>query len=251
MATRLLKYLWFSGLLCFVIVLQTSAQTPVADTAVRSAAIDNAIQVYHQFTKMPTALYNGPEYMEYFNTIHEGHPFFGNTEFGKSYIIYDNILYEDVFLKYDLVKNIVVLKFPRGVFGISLFNDKIAGFNIEGNEFIHIINPTGAGPVTTGIYQRLYNGASAVLLKKEKKSVQSTINPFEGVRNYIESHINYYTQTSSGYVTTNTKRALLGVLKDKRSELQQYIRKNRLKFRRSLKETSFISIVTYYNSLKK
>jgi hypothetical protein len=251
MTTRPRNHLWLTALFCFFNSLTATAQSPETDTAIRAAAVNHAIQVYHQFVKHSTALYNGREYLEYYHTLHEGHPFFSTVQFGKGTIMYDNVLYEDVSLKYDLVKNEVLIKEPAGIFSLILFNDKIGYFTIHGETFVRIVNTGDENRIATGLYQVLYNGTHATLLKKEKKTIQSNVNQLEGVRNYIESKVDYYIQVADGYHPVSTQRDVLNVLKDKKNELQAYIRKNKLKFRKTRTEGSLLSTVTYYNSLKK
>jgi hypothetical protein len=251
MTTRLRNYLWLSAFFYLLQTLQATAQSIAADTAIRSAAVANAVQVYHQLVRNSTALYNGREYLEYYHTLHEGHPFFAGTQFGNGAVMYDNVLYKDVSLKYDLVKNEVLIKEPSGIFSLILFHDKIGYFTVHGTTFIRIVNDSTENAVPTGIYQVLYNGPNATLLKKEKKTIQSNVSQLEGVKNYIESSIDYYVQTADGYHPVSSQKSILRVLADKKNELQAYIRKNKLKFRKDATEGSLLSTVTYYNSLKK
>ena len=227
------------------------AQLPASDTAIRSAAIANAIQQYHRFTTQPAALYNGPEYMEYFATLKEGQPFFTSVDFVKGTILYDNILYEGIPLKFDLVKNEVVTKDPSEVFRLTLFHDKISYFSIHGHTFVRILKDSSAHPLATDLYDLLYNGRSIVLLKKENKKVMTYVTPLDGVKKVIEGSSDYYVRFNNGYYRVNGKNALLGLLKDKKAPLKQYIRKGKLKFGDETIEKSMTSVVTYYDSLAK
>lgn len=251
MTIRLRNSLWLNALLCFSLISPVAAQLPDADTSIRAAAVSNTIQVYHQFIKFPTALYNGREYLEYYHTIHEGHPFFHAVPFGKGSVIYDDILYENVYLKYDIVRDQVLIKEPSGIFSLILFPDKLGYFTVHGGTFIRVVNNGTDNALATGMYQQLWNGTYATLLKKEKKTIQTNVSQLEGVRNYIDSSVNYYIQTADGYHAVSTQRGILGILKDKKNELQAYIRKNKLKFRKDELEGSLLSTVTFYNSLKK
>jgi hypothetical protein len=251
MTTRPRNYLWLNALFCFLYTLPAVAQSPAADTAIRAAAVSNAIQVYHRFVKHSTALYNGRAYQEYYHTIHEGNPFSADVHFVTGSVMYDNVLYEDVSLKYDLVRDEVVIKEPSGIFSLILFNDKIGYFTLERATFVRIVNTGTENALPTGLYQRLFEGTHATLLKKEKKTIQSNVSQLEGVRNYIESRIGYYIQFADGYHSVSSQRDLLRILTDKKNELQGYIRKNKLKFRKTSIEESLLNTVTYYNSLKK
>ncbi len=227
-----------------------SAQAPAADSAIRAAAIANTIGQYHHFMAVPAALYNGPEYKEYYHTIQQGHPFFASVDFVSGVIMYDNIRYENVPLKFDLVKNEILTKDPSGIFSVGLFHDKIAFFTIHGHTHIRIVEDDSKRSLPTGFYDLLYNGHTASLLKKEYKTLQSKVTQIEGLWNYIEYKNDFFVRKGNEYYHVDTQRGLLNALKDKKPELQQYIRSNRLKFKKDEVEKSLLSIVAYYNTLK-
>ena len=67
-------------------------------------------------------------------------------------------------------------------------------------------------------------------------------------RVYIQDH--YYIYKGKGvFETIKNKNSLLGALKDKRSEVQQFIKQNNLKFKQNFEEDA-ARVVTYYNQLK-
>lgn len=238
------------GLICSL-SFKVVAQAPAADTAIRSSAITNAIKQYHKLTNAPSALYNGPEYIEYYMTIHSGHPFFDTIPFGNGSVLYDNVLYENVPLKFDLAKNEVILKDPSEIYSLTLVREKIAYFTVHGHKFIRVVKDESRRPLATGFYDLLYDGKSAQLLKKENKSVQTQVNQLDGIRNFIEHTIHYYIKTPDGYYNADSRSGVLNALKNKRPDIQQYIRSNKLSFKKSELEKTLSAITAYYDSISK
>ena len=73
----------------------------------------------------------------------------------------------------------------------------------------------------------------------------------DGVRNVIESKQDFYVYANQEYHKTNNKNSLLNVLYNKRDELNQYIRKNKLRFTKEQIDLTMIKIADYYQSLSK
>jgi hypothetical protein len=230
--------------------LATSAQT--SDTAIRHAAMNNAIQLYKQFSKPPAALFNGPEYVEYAHTLQEGQPFFDSNEFDMGQLMFDNMLYENLPLKYDLVLNELVTLDPSKYFKLTLFHDKIKYFQIHGHTFIRIVKDSSEHSLNTGIYDRIYETPKLKILKKEQRKVMTYVSQLDGVRNVIEAKQDFYFSVNNGhYVRANNKSSILDVLSMKRDELSSFIRKNKLRFSFEEMDQTILKIADYYLSLTK
>src|SRR5689334_16687899 len=100
------------------------SQEKSTDSLLYRQALDNAVGYYNQFRGGPTAgLYNGPEQVGYFYFI-EGSAYFGSSEWQKGTVFYDGIYYPDVTLKYDQVKDVVLVPHPNGYTAIGLFGPR-------------------------------------------------------------------------------------------------------------------------------
>jgi hypothetical protein len=235
----------------FLVPFWSVSQMSGADSAMRASAESNAIQLYHRFIGNESALYNGQQYMEYDNLIHVGHPYFQSREFVMASVMYDNILYENVPLKFDIIKKNLIVKSPVGEFSFVLFDDKIRYFEMSGHKFIRLVKDSANQKViNTGFYEQLYKGNSIGLLKKDTKKIQEDLNYYDGTRRSVVETADYYFRLNGMYHPVNTKSQALEVLKDKKTELKPYIRKNKLKFRAN-KEADMIKLVSYYDTIKK
>lgn len=241
------KLRWLLFFLLAVLRTISFAQLSSIDSSAYTASLQHAIQLYHQFTAPSSALYNGREYVEYAANLKKGSPYFQSTSFTKGSIVYDDILYENVPLLYDMVLNRVVISDPANNFRITLAGEKISQFTILGHRFTRITEDTitGRPVIRTGFYDVLYKGNISILEKTEK-SIQENPGTLE---NYIQEKNTFYLERKNMYYTINSESAILDVLKDRKKELKQFISANKLKFGSDNKAQSLASIAAYYDKI--
>lgn len=230
---------------------QSLAQQIAKDSIMRISAIHQTHREYQHFISDAAPYYSGPQYVEYYLKIDVGQPFFLNTNFNLGLIRYDQILYENVPLKLDLVQNKIVIRDPLGVSSFSPSDDKIDYFTINGHEFFKLkkdsTNPTL--PIS-GYYEVLYKSSRLTLLKKETKKVRDELNSERVPTRFIDSRINFYLKMGSAYTIINRKNQVLKIFKDRKTEMRQFIRKNNLDFKFDA-DNALLSILPYYESLTK
>jgi len=202
---------------------------------------------YHQFLKPETGLYNGREYYDYSATIKDGDPFFLSTKFNTGSVVYDGILYENVPILYDLVTSDVIITDSNYFYRIKLNGERVSRFSVLQHTFIRLDEDSNA-VIKPGFYDLLFDGETR-LYKKHIKRVQESVTN-EGVRKYIVESIDYYISKRNVYYQVNSKNDLLAVLKDRKKELNTFVKKNKLDTRRK-KDESFTTLVAYYDQLNK
>jgi hypothetical protein len=86
-------------------------------------------------------------------------------------------------------------------------------------------------------------------LAKREKNIQAT-----GGQTTSESYFNtvktYYLRKNNIYYNISSKGTMLDVLKDKKKQLQQYIRSAQINFRKDPEE-AMVKIASYYDQLSK
>lgn len=229
----------------------SSAQSGSKDSSRLASAIHRTTVEYLHFMGTAAPIYTGPQYVEYYLQINKGHPFFLNTDFNPGSVHYEDILYENLLIKYDIVENKIVLLNPSTTFRPSLSNDKIDYFTIKDHTFIKLEkNINHPGVPKNGFYEVLFRDAHLSLLKKENKSVQEDLNFGAASIRYVESSVNFYIERGNTFYPVNRKGQLLDLFKDKKTELRQYIRKNNPDFSNDY-DNALVSVVNYYESLIK
>lgn len=215
-------------------------------TAADNTAISEAISRYHHFLQPETGLYNGIEYIDYAYTIEDGSPFFMSSQFITSSVFYNDMLYQDVPLLYDIVKGEVVISDPLHLHKISLQSERILRFTILDYPFVRLKkDSTNQSLISTGFYQLLYSGKTR-LYKKQTKTVQENLSANTGLTRYIDESTNYYLEKSHTFYTVSNKGALVNALQDKKKAVQRFIKKNKLRFKKD-KDAALIKTAAFYD----
>ena len=214
------------------------------DTTLHENAL-NAINVYYENLGEESPLYNGTEYLEYAYTLQEGNPFFQVVNFINGNINLDGMIFHDVPMLYDIVKDQLIIQDFQKVYKINLPADRIQQFFLLGHLFVRLA-PNASDPIKTGFYDQLYKGKIALFAKREKKILEKYSNI--QISKVVISQNVYYIKKDGVYYTIKNKSSLFSVLKNKKKEVQQYLKTNKIKFKRE-PERAMIMAVTYYDQL--
>lgn len=244
---RLLVFFKHILVTCFVFSsFYSNAQFNPADSLLYSNAKQHAISLYHEFMRPETGLLNGAQYLNYAQTIQEGIPFFESPEFNKGSVIYNGMLYENIPLQYDLVRDELITIVPSSNYNICLINDKITGFNLLNHQFIRLIKDSNDKVIKTGFYEVLYEGNIAAY-KKQSKIIGEDVSSGK-LRTFIIESNTFYIKKSNNYYPITSKGSLLSILKDRKKEIQEFIRINKLNIRND-KNNALPKIAAYYDGI--
>jgi hypothetical protein len=226
------------------------AQLSPDDSIFYQKALNNTVALYYQSTGDQSGLYNGSQYAGYpFNFKDGAHPFFFTNLFSTGSVMYDNILYTHAQLLYDEAGDVLV--FRDTSHRLQLLSDRISRFDILDNNFIRIMKDSSSRPlINTGFYNLLYDGSLQVL-KKEIKNVREDIrNNYDGVIRYIEVKKYYYIKKNNTYYPVKNKKMVLEIFKDRKKEIQQYIKVNKLSFKNN-RDNLLIKTAACYERITK
>ena len=212
------------------------------DTTLHENAL-NAIGVYYQNLGEESPLYNGSEYIEYAYTLQEGHPFFQVVNFINGNVNVDGMIFHDVPMLYDIVKDQLIIQDFQKVYKINLPADRVRQFFLLGHLFVRL---NASDQVKTGFYDQLYKGKISLFAKREKKILEKYSNI--QISKVVISQNVYYIKKDGVYYTIKNKSSLFSALKSKKKEVQQYLKANDIKFKRE-PERAMIMAVKYYDQL--
>ena len=221
------------------------AQTSISDTAFYGSAQNNLIQLYIHSIKENLRIYNGTEFTAAYRSS-AGHPFFEYAEPQKGDIFYDGIFYPGVRLSYDLTRDEIIFVTPANNLNIKLISEKVNWFSFQNHLFIYIQEDSNTVNFRgNGFYELSYDGFYSVLTKRKKyldePSREETVSKFVQLTNY-------YARKNDIYYTIDSKRSLLAVCQDKKTEVVKYIRKEKLDFKKDPGNT-IIKVIDYYTQL--
>ena len=206
-------------------------------------AIVKAIDTYYNTINVQSGLYNGVEYSGYLPGL-EGHPYYNSGDWLKGSVFYDGILYPEVFLKYDIYIDKLIVKRFDG-FAIELLNEKLNYFVIGTDLFTHFFDNR---VLNAGYYQALYTGNLSVYAKKTKL-IQDKRNE-NNSEQIFEEKDKYFAIKGAEVVVIKNLSSIINLMNDKQKKAQQYLKQNNISFKKN-PEAAMFKIAEYYNQVNK
>jgi hypothetical protein len=233
--------------LCFATFLKTGMAQNNMNAPAVAPTIVKAGDVYNPFIEKQSRLYDGIEHLGYSVRI-KGHAYFLIKELQTGTLVYDELEFVNVPMLYDLLKDQVVIQHFNGFTKIGLVQEKVKEFTLNGHHFIRLKADTAShSPIITGYYDELYTGRLKVLVKRGKVIDETIKDELE--REFIQLDLFFIQKEGTYYIIKNYK-GLLTILKDRSKEVRQYLRKNRIKYRKG-REEAILKATVYYDSLNK
>jgi len=211
-------------------------------------ALTNSKLNYNKQIDYQSRLFNGVKYVEY-EAGFTGNAYYQGSEFQNANLHYDGVDFYSVPILYDLYKQMVVVKYPADQSYMSLINNKLDMFSIGSHTFIRIDADSKQKDIETGFYELLYNGKSQ-FVKKHTKDIQVEKSGLN-IQNIFYEHTSYFLLKDGIYYPVSGKRSMLNVFKDKKKDLDAYIKANKIDFNDNQEEEGMIKVATYYDQLSK
>jgi hypothetical protein len=233
-------------LCCLVFVKIAGAQELTNDSLSNSLYNAYPVKLYFNAVGENAHIYNGYEYFTPDRNI-KGSPYYLSDGPSPSNLAYDDSYYQNIPILYDIVKDQVVINRLGQNYKISLVSDKLSSFTFRNHEFIRISRDSANGiQLTTGFYDRLYNGKTTVLVKR-KTRLRETYIYSQIAYEYVQEDI-YYLVFAGQIVQVDGKSSVLKLFNSRKSEIKAYIRKNKLNFKSDFEKT-LIATSAYYDQL--
>jgi len=207
--------------------------------------LSKILDVYYESLGEQSPLYNGSQYIEYPFIIQDGHPFFGSDGLVNATIRFEGMTFDKVPMLYDIVRDQVVILDYHKFYKINLPGEKLQQFELPGHTFIRLVHDS-TNDIKTGFYEQLYHGKVTLLAKREKKISQKY--SYMEINYVVDSRSFYYIRKGNVFYPVSSKKDLLNILKPKQKEVQQYLMKNKIKFRKAPEKASLMA-VEYYDQL--
>jgi len=229
-----------------VLVLSSSfcyCQVTQVDTAFLAQAKKKSIALYTSTIQHQSRLYNGNDYVIYFPK-NEEHPYYKNDDWGTGSVAYWGELYENIPLLFDLAVDQIITEHDRGN-PIQLLAEKVQGFVIWDHTFVRLY-PDDKNKISAGFYDQLYNGKSKVYAKYSK-NYREELESTRVIPQFDES-VRYYLVKDGVFTVVKSKASVLKVLSDHKSEVKNFIRKNRLAFKGN-RDEALVRVTQFYDTL--
>jgi len=223
-------------------------QVSRADTLARNNAIYLAKQAYQSGLSGDALVFNGVEYIEPLQTTKlEGNPYFLSDDWMDGFVFYDGELYENVFLRYDIFQNKLVIDHVQTHTTIELIVEKIKYFGLADHTFTWLANDQ-EGILKEGFYDLLYSGNVKVFAKRSKTVIENTDGKVLVTR--LKDKTKLFLFKNGKYYAVSNKRSALNVFGYAKPEIKRFLSREKFNFR-SAPEITLVAIGKYYDELKK
>jgi hypothetical protein len=170
---------------------------------------------------------NGKIHIDPYN-LKNDHNYYLNKNFVKGSVFYDNQLYENILIKYDIYKDQLVKSFKNNnTFGITLINEKTDYFLIENKRFVNIDNKCKYPKVITGFFEEKYLGKNISLYIKPFKTAKEIIIE-NNLYTEFKEYNNYQLLYNSKFTSVNTQKEILTIFPQLKKEIKDYYKKNKI-----------------------
>lgn len=190
-------------------------------------------------------IYNGRIWKNTYSRI-RGDAYFLTGEFMNGTVVFNDKSYYNLKIKYDIFLDEVILYInPKTIIILNKEMTDRFSFEHEGNKYNIVNLGRDTSGMVDGYVNLLYDGPTSFYVKYIKK-----IEPLAEERRYdrfSEMHRMYLRQDSL-LVNFSSKQGLFRILGNRKDELKDFIKKNRLKITRKEPYT-FIPLFEFYDSL--
>jgi hypothetical protein len=223
----------------------TSAQSPNADSA-GDQSFKSVLDVFKKASPQSSHLYNGTEYVPYDHRI-KGDPYFESSLFEPGSLVYDGYAFDSVPMFYDILNDVVVIKYYNKEEPVQLLNEKISRFSFISHNFIRL-QSDNTNNIEAGFYDELYGGTSVKLFAKRRKKIEEKVTA-EGTNSVFTEFDHYFILKEHNYHEVSSKNGVLDVFQDKKKEILKYLRQNNIDFKEN-PEYAMIKMAEYYEQIK-
>ena len=232
---------------CFVVVLccalQSFGQQLPLDTTFLTSAKLNQVALYTDYISGQKRLNNGSEYRDYLSH-NEEHPYFEVDDWAYGSIIYDEELYEDVPMFYDLSRDKVISEHSLNGAKLELISEKISMFTLGPHTFVRLAADE-ARTITSGFHELLYDGKTKVYVRREK-SLQQKVESNDIIFNFDEKN-RVYIKKDGVYYPVKTKNSVLEVFNDRKQEIRAFMKKNG-RITKKDRENAIARVAAFYDA---
>jgi len=234
-----------SSILNLLLFPEAKSQQFSNDSAYVQHSSDNLLSNYKIEARQNLRLYSGREYIPNGQRAN-GFRFFGSDSSIAGSIYYDDNLYLNVKMRYDLVLDELVIEDYTNNNAIKLTKEKVDYFNMPNHFFVRIVpDKSFSAILSPGFYEQLRNEPVLVFAKHEKKLVFSS--KAEEEAKYIE-YIFYFIKIKNVFYKIESEHAILQAMKDEKDLMKKYIRENKISFKRN-PEDALTKTAEYYSHL--
>lgn len=191
-------------------------------------------------------LYNGRAWKNIYYKI-KGDQFLFTTDFITGSVTIDNKEYRNLRLKYDVYNDELISINDHGIM-LQMNKEMIDRFSLNYDGRLYSFKRIGSDTTGSmkGFVNILYEGKSALYAKYIKEILLLAVeNKYDLFNQVIRV---FFVKDGSVY-RINSRREFMGLMKDHKAEVRQFMRSNKIKLSKKIPE-SFKPVVEYYDKVR-
>lgn len=212
------------------------------------AVFSSVVKAQQKGTKniINSVFYNGVEYISHSPKI-TGSAFFPSKDYQTGSVVYDNVVYNDVQLKYDAVKDQLITPYFTETADITLLPGYVSKFSIGSLNFIFLNTDNFSGTkVPSGYFQEVVNDKVSFLIR-HRKTIKETSSLRDITSAFLDEDEFYIIKNNTLYKVLS-KSSVLSLFKDNKKELNNFLKEQSINFQDN-PELAIQRLVQKYNDL--
>lgn len=228
---------------CFLYIQSVISQRPFIEGKHQKVTV--VVDKYKSIATSQSDLYNGAEHV-FYNYKMIGTAYFITDDWQMGMVTYHGVLYKNVPMKYDLVRDKLVILHHNEFNKIELVSERVDSFFIGGHSFIRLNSYRIKEKHQIGFFDVLVNGSLIVFAKREK-TIHEFIEGMEVMRR-IKEDTKFHVVIGESLHSISNRSDLLQIMGKHRKAVQQYLRGQNIKFRKN-KEAAIVAAIRFYNRM--
>lgn len=209
------------------------------------SGINNALNKYWATIGSSAQIYNGPQYKELL--LHDydtGHPYFFSDDWENGSVRYDGILFTNVYIKYDITLDQLVIENKSGN-SIEINKNKVSSFSLAKHDFVKLAGDSlSSAAIPSGFFEVLYDG-SVKAYAQRTKAIQQKIESYKNMKIFKEK-IRYYIYKDNNYFLVSNKSSLFKIFSDQKALLKKKMSENNISFKGN-REHAISQLARFYD----
>lgn len=214
---------------------------------VSQKAPDTLVQSYFSGVQEHALIFNGKEYTRYGRQT-TNHPYFIQEEFKDGSVCYDGIVYPQVKMRLDLYRNELTVIAPNKPYPIIVEKERVDYIKLHDHLVLNTRIKNWKN-MTDNEYIVLLHDGTYPVFKKYTLKYEEQINQLAIEASFRIQEQFFICKENFCYPVKN-KKSILDLFPDKKKELGNYIRQQKMNFKKQ-PEQAFVTIVEQYETISK
>jgi hypothetical protein len=191
---------------------------------------------------------NGPLHTDPYITSNNNHNYYISPDFSIGNVFYDGQFYKNIYLKYDIYKDLLVIK-TYGDYnykGLELNKEKTNSFSINGEAFIHLNTTTNSLEIINGFYEQSFLGDKIKLYTNHKKKREKLIK-YSNVYDEFTEEMFFIINYNQTFYQIYSKKDLIKIIPKLKKQIKDYYFMNS-KMERNNKKEFMKNLIKHINN---